>query len=371
MQLGAINSINFESSKNRYRKEKKERIAQEETQKYSNKAVNLNSQPNSYKPIKVNLDNVDKDLRKYYDNEDGTFQVKPEGKVHRGARRAATAAVIAGTLLGGSAALSSCDKDPTIYEIPDLPPIIHNHFIKFYVICPKPDTIIVRDTITHEVIDTVYVNNTDTVYLKKGLNPPAGDSIRTHLDSLKTDIKGEGNVPLSIMLYDEYMQTAHKMLLDGDNSTDEQIVMINERNDYSKTDKENPDPEKSFIRTKFSVAKNRGLYVRYEKLRPWVDPDKKQFEEADWEYAGEAMQTLHGNKVTIQSFDENGQLVKTGEYLKGDKNSSIFFDMLVGDMDAPETVRRRYTQVSSQWTTGDEYANRNNPVVEKPLIEEE
>lgn len=367
MQLGAINSINFESAKNRYRHEKKQRMSQEDTQQYSQRPVNLNSQPNSYRPIKVNLDNINDNI--YYE-EDANNSAK-ESKFARQTRRAIAGGAIATSLLIGGAGVTSCDKDPTVYQLPDLPPINHYHKLKFYIICPKPDTIVIRDTITKEVIDSIFIEKIDTLFLKEGLNPPAGDSIRTHLDSLGTNIKGEGNVPLSIMMYDEYMQTAHKMLLDGDNSTDERIVMIDKRSDYSKTDKNNPDPEVSYIRSTFTVAKGKGLHVKHDKLRPWVNPDKKEFEEADWEYKGESIQTLHGNTVVIQQFDKNGDLVRYGDYKKGDKDSSIFYDMLVGDLDNIETVRRRYTQVSSQWATGDEYANRNNPYVEKPVLEEE
>lgn len=368
MQVGAINSFNFEGRKHKnVKKREGYKPVNTNPHKPHKKQINLNDQP-SYRPI--NLNNVDPHLKKYYNNEEGTFQIHPESKVKNGLRRGMTAAMITGALAGG-AAIQSCDPDTTIYEIPDLPPIIHNHFINFYVINPKPDTIVVHDTITNEIIDTVFVDKTDTLYIKQGLNPPVGDSIRTHLDSLKTEINGEGNVPLSIMMYDEYMQTAHKMLLDGDASTDEQLVMIDERSDYSETDASNPDPKKSYVRAKFSVAQGKGVYVQYEKLRPGVDPDKNKFEPADWVYSGEAMQTLHGNKVTIQTFDENGDLVKTGEYLKGDKDSSIFFDMLLGNTDPVETVRRRYTQVSSQWTKGDEYTNRNNPIVQKPVEEQQ
>lgn len=370
MQIGSINTLNFEANKHKQtHRHKKHTPTQMNSYQMLPKQTNLNNQP-SYRPL--NLENVDTKLRKYYNNPEGSFQVHPESKAKRGLRHATTAAMIAGSLVGGGMALQSCEPDTTIYEIPDLPPIIHNHFIDFYIVCPKPDTVVVRDTITNEIIDTVYVNKTDTVYIKKGLDPEVGDSIYDHLDSLDTDIEGEGNIPLSIMMYDEYMQTAHKMLLDGDASTDEQLVMIDERSDYSETDASNPDPQKSYVRAKFSVAKNRGIYVQYEKLRPGVNPNKEKFEPADWVYSGEAIQTLHGNKVTIQTFDEDGKLVKTGEYLKGDKESSIFFDMLLANTNPTETVRRRYTQVSSQWTTGDEYANRNNPIVQKPIkIEEE
>lgn len=369
MQINAINTLNFESNKNKHVK-KRTGYTPVNTNPHRprRKPVNLDNQP-YYRPL--NLSNVDPQLRKYYNNDEGTFQIHPESRAKRGLRHAATAAMLTGALAGGGMAMQSCEPDTTIYEIPDLPPVIHNHFIKFYVVCPKPDTIVIRDTITNEIIDTVFVEKNDTVFLKQGLNPPVGDSIRNHLDSLGTDINGEGNVPLSIMMYDEYMQTAHKMLLDGDASTDEQIVMIDQRSDYSETDAENPDPEISYVRAKFSVAEGKGVYVQYEKLRPGVDPNKKHFEPADWVYSGEAVQTLHGNKVTIQMFDENGELKKAGEYLKGDKNSSIFYDMILGNTDPVQTVRRRYTQISSQWTTGDEYANRNNPVVEKPVEIEE
>lgn len=369
MQIGSINTLNFEAGRHKQtHKNKKHTPNQTASYQMKSTQTNLNNQP-SYRPL--NLENVDTKLRKYYNNPDGTFQITPESRAKRSLRNATTAAMIAGSLVGGGMALQSCEPDTTIYEIPDLPPIIHNHYINFYVINPKPDTVVVRDTVTNNVIDTVFVDRTDTVFVKEGLNPSAGDSIYNHLDSLGTDIDGEGNIPLSIMMYDEYMQTAHKMLLDGDASTNEQLVMIDERSDYSETDASNPEPKKSYVRAKFSVAEGKGLYVQYEKLRPGVDPNKKKFEPADWVYSGEALQTLHGNKVTIQTYDKNGELVKTGEYLKGDKESSIFFDMLLANTDPTETVRRRYTQVSSQWTTGDEYANRNNPIVQKPVEEVE
>ncbi len=374
MRINAINSINFESSK-RNRNVKREQIKSELSNSYDE--TDLNMQPGAQNHIKI-----DKNLRKYYNNPEGNFQFKHESPIKKGLRNAAATAMIAGGGLGTMAVLPSChDSDVDILMQNQH---TDNIYLDYYPFNPKKDTIYITrpdtiytekyDTITNNVIDTLYLDRLDTIFIPKNLNPPAGDSIRNHLDSLDTDIDGDGNIPLAILLYDEYNQTAHKLLLDADATSNSQIVMVDERRDYSDTDSENPDPQVSYVRVRFSVSPesgSEGLYVQYDKLRPGVDPNKGHFEEIEWIPKGSALQTLNGNKVTIKTFDENDQLIKYGEYLKGDKKSSLYFDMLLGNTDPVETLRRRYTQVSSQWVSAKEEDNYDNFVVRREAPIEE
>lgn len=326
MQLGAINTINFESAKNRYRTQKKHKNENTEN-KQSSYVTDLNDIP-AYKPIRKS--------NKF---------------------RNTTMALAAATAMSAptGALMNSCTVEDGTFDINIDSNTDVDVNVKLYPVNPpKPDTIYVHDTINNTVIDTIVVK--DTVFVKEDFDSEAKDTINKNIDSLDIDTIGRGDLPYMITAYDPWNLAAHKLKLDMDASSKKEMVYVDEIKDYYE-DKNHP--KTLYRRFKFSVDKGRGMVVKRE--LPEYDNGIKPEGEWGWKEDKKLIQTNLPGKIRIAKYDSDGSLTETGSYTKADKASSVFFNFI---LDNGETATHRYEQMKAYYCNPSKEANYGKPYVE-------
>lgn len=325
MQINAINTVNFESAKNRYRKQHKH---QQQNAERLNQGIDLNDMP-AYKPVRKS--------NKF---------------------RNTTMALAAATAMSAStgALMNSCTVGDDEFNINIDSNTDINANIKLYPITPpKPDTIYIRDTINNIVIDTVVVK--DTVLVKEDFDSEPIDTINKNIDSLDIDTIGKGDIPYMITAYDPWNLAAHKLKLDIDASSKKEMVYVDEIKNYYE-DKNNPKTQ--FRRIKFSVDKGRGLTVKRE--LPISDNGVKPQGEWGWKEDSKLIQTNLPGKIRIAKYNSNGSLEEVGNYKRGDKASSVFFNFI---LDNGEIGTHRFEQMKAFYCDPSAEANFGKPYVEK------
>lgn len=322
MQLGAINTINFESAKNRYRTQKKHKNENTEN-KQSSYVTDLNDIP-AYKPIRKS--------NKF---------------------RNTTMALAAATAMSAptGALMNSCTVEDGTFDINIDSNTDVDVNVKLYPVNPpKPDTIYVHDTINNTVIDTIVVK--DTVFVKEDFDSEPIDTINKNVDSLDIDTVGKGRIPYMITFYDPWNLQSHKQILDMDASSKKEMVYTDEIMDYYE-DKNNP--KTLHRRVRFSVDKNKGLVQKIEK-----PIDENDLSDMNWTNISKTLLTNLPGKIKISEI-KNGKLTKTGSYVKGFKPSSVQSNFIIDNKEEPNHL---YEQMKVYYCNPSKEANYGKPYVE-------
>jgi len=220
-----------------------------------------------------------------------------------------------GTLavLGSSTMVVGCDDDPDFKFVhesnTDVEVNIHD--------CPvKPDTIHVNDTIT-------VVLPGDTVKIKDKYSSEVADSLIAHGKNLGFKFDGQGSIPVRINAFDQWNSTNHDMIMDGDASSKEKMVFIDEAKDYSKDSK---NPEVRYNRVEFSVDRLRGVGTEIKKA-PYVGV--KPTSALEWRDAAKICLTNNQNGFsTISEYDTNNVLIPIGNLEKSKESDVDFYENL-------------------------------------------
>lgn len=174
----------------------------------------------------------------------------------------------------------------------------------------------IRDTIKVEIPGEI-------VYVKPDYESEVADSLIQHGHNLGLDMDGDGKIPTRIHAFDQWNSVDHDLVFDGKASSYETMVFIDRKLDYSKDSK---NPTLNYSKAEFSVDYGKGVTFEYFDSRyPGSKPNSKN----DWIPTGKVCLTnLRNGFIQRSVYDENGNLVNTGSFEKGDPDVSFYENLI-------------------------------------------
>ena len=183
----------------------------------------------------------------------------------------------------------------------------------------------IRDTIKIEL-------PADTVYIEPDYESPAADSLIAHCENLGFTFDGEGTIPIRMNVFDQWNTTNHDLVFDGEASSKEKMVFIDEAKDYSK---DSSSPEVRYNRIEFSPDYGNGLTSHvYNAPTVGVKPTSA----AAWMEAAKTCNTNYKNGlIGISEYNSYGSLSPIG-YLEKSSDADVdFYENLFVESDETDT----------------------------------